>query len=323
MFATVLIVVSTVSLYLYSSDYGGIIQTMLKGGQIRASIIQSSNSYAFFKHLIPLSIIASLLVYTDILIKHNTKFLFYKSFIFILSFAISIIYITVNDGRMLAGIYILLFIIIAIKYKFEKKHASLKRIIIISVIVCACIFVLIIESENIFNAFRDKEMMSSENSVLDVILSEFNFIYIGLYTSVNYGLDYSPNFLILNDLTNGIFAWLPTSIKPIVMEDVWDYNTLLINDGGYGQSPANIVAQSFYDLGIIGVFIIPFAYTLILGKLNNYFKNNYSTIGLVFATVLAFYMGKAMVYFSLYNLMMNIFFIVLSWYMYKLILSKI
>lgn len=322
LFANILLIISIISLYLYSSGYGGIVETMLQGGTIRSSITKSSNSFTFFKHLIPVSIIASLLLYTQLFIKKRKQLIVWNIIALILSFIISLIYITANDGRALAGIYILLFIIISLKYKFEIKHSSFKKMMINSILICSIIFVLIIESENIFNIFRERDIISNENSALDVILSEFNFIYVGLYTSVKYILD-SGSFLISNDVINGIFAWLPTSLKPIILDDVWDYNTHLINDGGYGQSPVNIVGQSFYDLGFFGIFIIPFLYTLILGKLDNFFNNNYNTVGLVFFTTLAFYLGKAMAYFSLYNIMMNIFFIVLSWYIYKLIISKL
>lgn len=323
LFSIILLTISIIALILYSSGYGGILQTMLKGGQIRASFIQSDNSYTFFKHLIPLSIISSLLLYTDVFIKKHKDYLYIKYLLLIISFVISIIYITANDGRGLAGVYILLFIIINIKYKFEKEKVSLRKITSISIIVCAVIFIMIIESESIFNIFRERDAISHDNSALDILLSEFNFIYLGLYNSIKYIVYGDANFMLYNDLVNGAFAWLPTSMKPIILEDVWDFNTKLINDGGYGQSPVNIVAQSFYDLGLFGVFIIPFIYTFFIGKLETIFFNDHTTIGLVFFTVLAFYLGKAMVYFSLYNLMMNLFFIFFSWFLYQYIVIKV
>ncbi len=323
LYASVLLLISIISLLIYSSGYGGILQTMLLGGQIRGSFIQSSNSYAFFKHLIPLSIISSLLIYTNLFIFYKKSYLFIKYCLFILSFIVSIVYIAANDGRLLAGIYILLFIIINIKYKYEKLHVSIKKIAFTSLFVSILIFTLIIGSEYILNSFRGYEGSTTDQSVFDVILSEFNFVYVGLYTAIINILEYDSAFLLLNDITNGLFAWFPTSIKPIIMDDVWDINTALINDGGYGQSPVNIVGQSFYDLGFIGICIIPFIYAFILGRLNVFFKNDLSTIGLVFFSVTAFYLGKSMVYFSLYNIMMNIFFIVLSWFLYKILFSKV
>jgi len=323
-FASVIfILISVVSLCLYASGYGGIIQTMLKGGQIRASFIQSTNSYTFFKHLIPISIVSSLLLYTDIYINKNHKIIIFKTLLLIVSFAISIIYITANDGRGLAGIYLLLFILINIRYKYEIRGTSINKTIYQTCIVCILIFIIIIQSENWLNIFREHEITESQHSALETILSEFKFIYVGLYTSIYTGFNSISEFTIFNDLLNGVFAWLPTSLKPILLEDVWDYNTRLINDGGYGQSPVNIVGQSFYDLGIIGIFVIPFTYAYIIGKLERYFINDYSTSGVVFSTVLAFYLAKGMAYFSFYNIMMNIFFIVLSWCIYRFWISKL
>ena len=129
------------------------------------------------------------------------------------------------------------------------------------------------------------------------------------------------DYVILNDLLNGLFAWLPTSLKPVALADVWDYNTQLINDGGYGQSPACLAAQSFYDLGLIGLLVVPFTYTYIVGKVENLLDNDYSTSGLVFYVTLGFYFAKGMAYFSFYNIMMNIFFVVVGLIAYKKINS--
>lgn len=322
--AVILLIISIISLYLYTSGYGGIIQTMMSGGQIRASFIQSENQFTFFKHFIPLSIISSLLIYTDIFIKKNKKKIFFKILLLIVSIIISLIYIMANDGRLLAGIYLLLFIIINLKYKFEVKRTSLKKMIFGGLFVCVIIFFVIIQSESWFSAIRNVTSVSTDKrTILDTILGEFNFIYVGLHTAIYYQINSNIDFVIVNDFVNGLFAWLPTSLKPIIYEDVWDFNTKLINDGGYGQSPVNIVGQSVYDLGLIGAFLIPFLYTYIVGKLENIFINNYSTVGLVFFCVIGFYLGKAMMYSSFYNIMMNVFFIAIAWMVYHYIIAKL
>lgn len=321
--AVILLTISITALILYSSGYGGIVQTMLVGGKIRASFIQSSNSFAFFKHFIPLSIVSSLLLYTNIFINKNRAKFLLKVLLLLISFAISLIYIVANDGRALAGTYIFLFIFINIKYKYEVAQLSIRKLLITTCIICVIIFVIIIQSESWMNDFRNHSNETSDSTALDTLLNEFNFIYVGLYTSIDSFFNNTSHFVIFNDLVNGVFAWLPTSVKPLILEDIWDYNTKLINDGGYGQSPANIVATSFYDLGYIGVFIIPALYTYLTGRIERRFAYDHSTVGLTFFTVFAFYLGKAMAYFSLYNVMMNLFFIVIAWCLYKVWMAKI
>lgn len=320
----IFLIISGISLYLYTSGYGGIVQTMMLGGQIRASFIQSENHFTFFKHFIPLSIISSLLIYTDVFIFKHRNRIFIKILLLVVSVVISLVYIMANDGRLLAGLYLLLFIIIKFKYKLEFKRTSLKKLVYTGVGVCILILMIIILSESWFNTIRDVSSDTTDKqTLLDSILREFNFIYVGLHTAVYYHINSNIDFVAINDLINGLFAWLPTSAKPLIYEDVWDFNTRMINDGGYGQSPLNIVGQSFNDLGLIGEVTIPFLFMYIVGRIEKKLINDYSTSGLVFFCIIGFYLGKAMTYFSFYNIMMNVFFIAIAWGMYNYIICRV
>lgn len=319
----IFLAVSFISLFYWSSGYGGIINVMLVGDQIRSSFLSSTNSLMFLKHLIPLSIISSLMMFTDIFINKDKKGKFIKLLVMVVSIVVSFIYIMANDGRMLAGTFLLYFIMIVLKYQYEVKGNSVKRIATYSIVIISAIFFVIIQSEAWFAEIRHANVAESEHDVLGIVLREFNFIYISLNTAlytVNNGMS---DYVILNDLLNGLFAWLPTSLKPVALADVWDYNTLLINDGGYGQSPACLAAQSFYDLGLIGLLVVPFTYTYIVGKVENMLDNDYSTSGLVFYVTLGFYFAKGMAYFSFYNIMMNIFFVVVGFIAYRKLIVKI
>ena len=93
--------------------------------------------------------------------------------------------------------------------------------------------------------------------------------------------------------------------------------------GVYGQSPTSILAQSIYDLGFLGVLLIPCIYGFVIRKIENKLESYgsnifYNTIYIV----LGFYLAKGIVYFSMYNIMMNIFFIVAACIIYK-VLHKI
>ena len=319
----VLLVISLIALYYWSSGYGGIFNVMLVGGHIRASFIQSTNSLMFLKHLIPMSIISSLLMYTDLFIIRSKRYRFFKFLIFILSVIVSFIYIIANDGRMLAGTYLLYFILIYLKYQYEVLHVSIKKIIVSSVIIVSLIFFIIIQSESWFATYRNAEVEVLNRSVLDIILGEFNFIYVGLNTALYSVLEDHAYYTLFNDIINGLFAWLPTSIKPIVLADVWDYNSILINDGGYGQSPTNLPTQAYYDLGIVGVMFVSYIFLYFIGSIEKRLRGNYTTIGLVFYVVIGFYLCRGVAYFSMYNIMINMFFIAISWLLYKHLFSKI
>ena len=301
----VLLIISFVSLYYWSSGYGGIFNAMLVGGQIRASFLHSTNSLMFLKHLIPVSIISSLLMYTDLFINKNKSKRFFRLLVLVLSVAISLIYIMANDGRMLAGIYLLYFILISLKNHYEVKHTPMRKIILSTLVVIVLVFFIIIQSESWFADIRKTEVRTSEGSAIDIVLREFNFIYIGLNTALYSVIENVSHYTITNDVVNGLFAWLPTSLKPLMLDDVWDYNTILINDGGYGQSPTNLPTQAFYDLGLLGVVLIPFGYMYLVGAIEKKFKGQLSTVAIVFYVVFGFYFAKGIAYFSMYNIMMN------------------
>lgn len=322
--AFVFLCVSFIALYLWSSGYGGLLSVMLLGNQIRASFVESTNSFMFFKHLVPISIVSSLLMYTELFVNNSREHRFLKYILLLVSIIISLIYIIANDGRMLAGTYFLYFILISFKKKFEIEKQPVASIMLRSTLVIVFIFFIILSSERWFSNLRELEASSSESkTIIDVFMSEFHFIVSGLYSSINDSFNGIYHFTIFNDLLNGVFAWLPTSLKPIILDDVWDINTNILNDDGYGQSPTSIVAQSFYDLHILGVVVIPYFYARVIAKIEKALDGNTSTFGLVLYTTLAFYFGKGMAYFSIYNIMINLFFIVFSWILYKSFLSKI
>jgi oligosaccharide repeat unit polymerase len=319
----VLMIISFVSLYYWSSGYGGIFNVMLVGGQIRASFLHSTNSLMFLKHLIPVSIISSLLMYTDLFINKNRSKRFFRLLVLVLSVAISFIYIMANDGRMLAGTYLLYFILISLKDHYEVKHTSMRKIILSTLVIIVLVFFVIIQSESWFADIRKTEAETSEGSAIDIVLREFNFIYIGLNTALYSVIENVSHYTIINDVVNGLFAWLPTSLKPLMLDDVWDYNTILINDGGYGQSPTNLPTQAFYDLGLFGVVFISFGYMYLVGAIEKKFRGQISTVAIVFYVVFGFYFARGVAYFSMYNIMINFFFIVISWILYKYCFSKI
>lgn len=262
--------------------------------------------------------LAAFLVFNKLVVtkdaKNNTE-LICLIVLFVISVIISVVYILANDGRMLAGIFIMLFFLLLIKNEYEVKKKSLKKIVFRAVILIAIVVAIILNADNIFRIMREDEILTSTNddTFFQTISGEFSFIVSSLQTAIMKRTDGTASLTILNDVVNGIFAWLPTSLKPIILPDVWDYNTQLINAGTYGQSPTTIVSQSIYDLGIVGVVVIPTLYGVLVKKIENildsYQENPFTTTVYI---VLGFYLGKGMVYFSAYNIMMNIFFIVIG-----------
>lgn len=324
LFSICLLLISGASLYLYASGYGGIENLMMSGNLIRASNIQSENSYTFFKHFIPVSIITTLLIYNVVFIRKQKTTKYVDTilgilFLFIPSFVISLIYIVANDGRMMAGVYFLFFVLIWIRDRYESGKVSLRRMAIIGSIWICIGGTAIIGSEKIMSESRGVHATetASENSFREGIIKEFSFIVKGenaAISYINYDID---RYMIANDLVNGIFAWLPTSLKPIKLTDVWDFNTNYIDSSTIGQSPTSIVAQSYYDLGLLGVVLIPLLWGRLIHFVEFSFGNDKNVFISTVYTISMFYFAKSIPYFSLYNIMMNVFFIVLAFIVYR------
>jgi len=322
--ASVLMIISVVSLIMYASGYGGIASLMVQANSIRSSNLISENSYTFFKHFIPLTIIASLLVYNAIFVERTVKnpLRFWLLFFLLLvpSVIISIVYIIANDGRALAGMYLIFFILIAIKYLYDNRKITLTKLF--GYLGCSLIlgWIFIIGSEALMEQARGGVVaggVEDNNGFSEKLIKEFSFLVSGLLSSIEY-IDYTTDrYMFFNDTMNGVFAWLPTSLKPIQLPDVWDINTELIDNTAYGQYPTSIVAQSYYDLGILGVILIPMLWGKFIKIIENFFSNHKNIIFSTLYMVVAFYFGKSMLYFSLYNIMMNIFFIVMTFIIYK------
>ena len=71
--------------------------------------------------------------------------------------------------------------------------------------------------------------------------------------------------MLVHDFAYGIFAWLPQSLSPSWALRLWTVNTQAVSPMfTTGEIPCGLLAQSVYDLGIVGVIVIPYLYGLIL-----------------------------------------------------------
>lgn len=316
--STVLIIISLVALSLWASGFGGITKLIINANSIRAGFIDSVSNLAFFKHFVPLSMLASFVVFDFLFLnKAFSSFIqvLYAWVLLFVSVAVSIVYIIGNDGRMLAGVYLFLFAVLKLRHDFEHKNKKLSSIIIRVSVLAGLAFVLILYSDALFRQIKGVELSQysyeSDYSVFKSITSEFSFVSTSTQRAILLQSETTPVYMFINDVVNGLFAWFPTSAKPINLTDVWDYNTALINPGGYGQTPTSIIAQSIYDLGFIGLIIIPGFYGYLIKKIEKHLNaipdQFFSNIVFV---VLGFYLGKGLIYFSFYNIMLNIFFVV-------------
>ncbi len=318
--------ISMISLNLWASGYGGIDSLILNANQIRAGWVTSTNSFAFFKHFVPLSLLTSWMLF-NMLIRKEVKGFFGKFGVMILllcNVALSNIYIQANDGRMLLAVYVFLYFVLYLKYKFETKQANIAPMLLKFGIVFIVVISILFNADAILGEMRNGTYESGNDSdIITTVSREFSFILSGTQNALIKDLSGEGKLMIMNDVVNGVFAWLPTSLKPIMMEDVWDYNTRSINTGEYGQLPTSIIGQSIYDLGLLGIILLPFIYGVIIKKVEMVLEGRkenifYNTV----YVVLGYYLCKGIPYFSFYNIMINTFFIFIAILIYNTVHKK-
>lgn len=315
--------ISVVSLFLWASGYGGVVELLAKANHIRAGWVSSSNSFAFFKHFVPVALLSSWMLF-NLMLRREIKGTFAKLGVFILllcNIALSSIYIQANDGRLLLAVYIFLFFVLYLKYKYEIEKTNIAPLLLKFGIAFIIVVFILFNAGTILSMMRNETTVSSDNgssNIINTITKEFSFIIAGTQSALFQNFSGDGSLMIVNDIVNGVFAWLPTSLKPIILEDVWDYNTRILNSGGYGQSPTSIVAQSIYDLSLLGIIIVPFLYGMIVKKFEKVLEKRkgsvfYDTI----YVVLGYYLCKGIPYFSIYNIMINTFFIFVAIFIYN------
>lgn len=314
-------VLSMIALYLWASGYGGIDELVANANQIRAGRLNPTNSFTFFKHFVPVSLLASWMLFYVLVKREIHSIIKYlgAAFLLLCNVAISSIYIQANDGRMLLAVYVFLFFLIYFKHQYETKNNSIMSIMLKFGFVFLLVVFILFNADAILHIMKNENYEGvSETNILSTVSREFSFIISGSQNGMVHIFSNDSKLMIGNDLVNGLFAWLPTSLKPVILEDVWDYNTRLLSTGGYGQSPTSIVAQSIYDLSLIGIFIIPFMYGIIIKKVERVLEKRKGNV--FFETVyvvIGFYLCKGIPYFSIYNIMINTFFVFVAVLIYN------
>ena len=315
--------ISAAALFLWGSAFGGVDVLVENAGLIRSGRLDPVNAFTFFKHFVPLSLLASWMLFTA-LISPMKKSLFKKLVLLIflaLSFFIAIIYLQANDGRMLVAVFVLLFFVIYIKQQYESQKTKMLPLLLKMGVILLITCVILFNADGILRMLRGQEQSEAENvNFLQTLATEFSFLIGCMQACLGQWANGNGQLMIGNDVVNGLFAWLPTSLKPVQLESVWTYNTVLLNTGGGGTMPTSIVAQSFYDLQWIGILLIPFLYGLLVQGAEALLSRRKGNV--FYDTVyvgLGFYLGKGLPYFSLHNIMMNTFFLLIGTAIYFVI----
>ncbi len=323
--AMIFFVLGGVSLVLWASAYGGIASLLENAEWIRAGVVEPQNSFTFFKHFVSLARFSSYLLFYLLLtkmVKGAVKQVFVLGLL-VASVVLSFIYLQANDGRLLLAIYILTFFLLYFRYQLERKQTSMRSVLVKAIPVLAIGMLVLFNADVILNWLRgtEKNVVSSDSqSFFNTIIREFSFIPAGTQGAIMEAASGEGKLMIGNDLINGLFAWLPTSLKPVQLEDVWAYNTQLITPGVTSTNPTSMVAQSVYDLGFLGIIVIPMLLGMLVKKVERILDSygNSIFVHTVYAA-LGFSLCKLTAYFSFYSFMMGTFYVFLGIVIYAVL----
>ena len=312
------LIISTLSFLLWTKAYGGIYNLIKIANAVRGGFSGiDSNPLAFLKHPSRMIIFSSLLFFNLVLDEKGLSIK--KIFLYIglfISVYFSYLFLIGCDGRLSILFFLISFIWIITQNKIYKSPIKL----LFGVSIIALISLIVLQHmDSITHYIRFGEWVKAPNSLLNKILRELVFITQSMQTAILSRVNNKIGFTLVNDFLNGIFAWLPTRIKPFKIQDVWRINTLLIPmHKGPGTVPCSLVSQGYYDLGIFGVILLSFLLGSFLKFIDNLVKSKNIFIKSIVAYITIFNILYIVPYCSFGSLMLIIFPVVISIILYKI-----
>ena len=312
----VCLAIGLVSLFLWSNAYGGVFELIKVANTVRSGHSDINNSMAFFKH--PARIV-TIVSYISVLLIQNKYKTRLNCLLFVISFISSILFMLASDGRLSMAMYFAVLLLIGGKV-FKKTAIQGKKILFLCVIALLALL-LIIEMDSITHFIRTGEILQEEKATrANGILNEFAFVIVAGQNASNLWLTEGSHFLIFQDLLSGIFAWIPTSLKPGDFINIWEYNTQLCHMSNLysGQWPTDFISTSIYTLGIGGVFVFSTFWGMIIKKIDWEYSENHSIFYDVVYYSLSMSFLRLVDYCMLYDFILGIFYIFVAFIIWKL-----
>lgn len=257
--------VGALCLFLWSSAYGSIFDLIEVGNAVRGGWNTIHNSFAMFKHPSRLVLVSSY-IYFALLYSKRSKFFSIDSILLIASVFLSMLFLFANDGRLSMAFYFMGFFLVVLYTKlFIQKKIFDLRAGLLAVVICVLLIAVMLNMDSVTYFIRHGQFPSAGDKDGSSIIEEILFDPASDLTVVSNFLNGRLTFMLVHDFVYGIFAWLPQSLSPSWALRLWTVNTQAVSPMfTTGEIPCGLLAQSVYDLGIVGVIFIPYLYGLIL-----------------------------------------------------------
>lgn len=319
LFSTFLImIIGWVALFLWTYAYGSLTGIFQYASAIRSGYVKIYNRFTFLKPFCPFVLMSFYLFFIQLLESKDKKSVYKIVLLVGLIFSLigSYIYIIANDGRMLMLIFFLVIIIYYMDYK--KIKINIYTIIILLVISILTI-ILLGKLDTITSHIRlGNEIEKEGTSPAETIANEFKFTYFNnlnvLYFRDNNMYTGSTE---LNDIKSTLLSWIPSSLKPSNIINLYDFNTSFYS-GSTGQIPTDMLTAAIYKFDYMGVIILPLIIGILVKALESVFINKESSYSKLIYYLLSIYLGlRVVAYYDLSQILFGSFYIIVTYIIIK------
>lgn len=286
LYTFILLLISCISIQIYSSQYGGLLSALSNAALIRAEVIQAG-SFSFFKRFVFLCLFAAYLSSSLLLIKkvkYKKKRLYILLIFSIITFFIS--FLIIATRAVLLRTIITFYLV----YVLCRGKVSLKFMMIF--IISSSLFIFY--GKEIFgsltalpdglDAVVDKfQYFLDTKEKTEFSLSELNGEFTFPFTSIYAALNTVYEVRFLSDWFYGFASFMPDKLLYDLMHievppTVSYYNTYYLVRSNEYEIPSGFISSCFYSFSWPGVIIFSFSYGWLGRWLNNILINHINQI---------------------------------------------
>lgn len=315
----VLLILGTVSFFLWVKAYGGIQGVIYYKSDLRSgNNIGITNEYTLFKRFVPLVQFANI-VFAALFAK-NRKIYFFV--LFVITLCESILYLIANDGRapLVFHLVAIIFVWHASKKHNERKapvKKNLYKIILMGIGGFVTLF-FIHNLDSVINIVSGKSNnVSISFDLISSVREEFAFTVRNGQAIFLYLEDNPFSFRIFKEILSGILGILPSSFRPLSIDKLEMLNTSYWVKYApctyYGGKPPDIITTGIYVFNYIGVFLLPLIFGRIVKKFDLKLSEFDGISKKIFFAACMYPLIRTVAYTNFDGIMLSFFYIMVSY----------
>ncbi len=267
-FSILLLLLSSISIYLYSSEFGGVVSAISNAALIRSTVIDAG-SMSFLKRFVFFSLFAAYLLASLLFVKNIKKYKYVLGIVFIISIINFIVSFLIIATR---AVLVRTIVTFYLAYIIRKGKVSISFMLIF--IAFSSIFVFygkeifgsltalpdgidaVFDKFHYFLDTKDKEEFN-----LNELSGEISFPLSSIYAAVN--TPYEIRFF--NDWVYGFASFFPDRLLEDLLhyqvpQTISFYNTYYLVKSNEYEIPSGFISSCLYSYSWAGVIIFSFIY---------------------------------------------------------------